>query len=475
MLGQKSRGNFKIKKYTTYSCFVVLYYKIIRRCELIMNKKLDIFIFGILSFVLGALVGAVVYLFLRGFNIITDFIWNTLPELLGVKDVSLIGQSDCGILIFDVGICVLGGLVIGLWQRKVGIFPESLEEVLSKVKKDKGYSYDKVHIIIVSAIISLVFGAAVGPEAGLTGVIAGLCTFVGDRLKYKGDRVKEVAGAGLSATLGVIFNAPLYGIFEQIEDRRTGKVNERERLVSKVTRGVIYALGVIGGVLTFKGLGALLGELEGLPRFSADRVGDFSVYLSDWMWGIPLIIAGIILAVLYALVNKLTLRIGEMLLKYRVISCVIAGILLGVVGHFVSSGRFSGEDQMGILMESYQEFTVLSLVILGLVKLIMVNVSVNLGWKGGTIFPMIYSAVAVGYAGTLLIQNYCGKSEFEAIFAVALVAASMLGFLMRKPITVVAILLLCFPLTYLPALIIASLISSYAGRFIFNKLNKNKN
>ena len=58
-----------------------------------MNKKIDIFLFGILSIILGALVGAVTWLFLKGLNIVTEFIWISVPEFLGISDVSLIGQD----------------------------------------------------------------------------------------------------------------------------------------------------------------------------------------------------------------------------------------------------------------------------------------------------------------------------------------------------------------------------------------------
>lgn len=63
-----------------------------------MNKKIDIFSFGILSIILGALVGAVTWVFLKCLNIITEFIWISVPEFLGISDVSLIGQDNCGML-----------------------------------------------------------------------------------------------------------------------------------------------------------------------------------------------------------------------------------------------------------------------------------------------------------------------------------------------------------------------------------------
>lgn len=73
---------------------------------------------------------------------------------------------------------------------------------------------------------------------------------------------------------------------------------------------------------------------------------------------------------------------------------------------------------------------------------------------------MIYSVVAAGYGVTLLIGTM-GK-KVEGTFAVAVVVASMLGFMMRKPVA--AILLLCFPLTFRPALIIASILASLFGK-----------
>ena len=74
-------------------------------------------------------------------------------------------------------------------RKEFGSLPEELPQVMGRVKKEGSYPYDNLHILIVSALLPLIFGGVIRPEAGLTGVIVGLCCWVGDRLKCKGDGV----------------------------------------------------------------------------------------------------------------------------------------------------------------------------------------------------------------------------------------------------------------------------------------------
>ena len=64
---------------------------------------------------------------------------------------------------------------------------------------------------------------------------------------------------------------------------------------------------------------------------------------------------------------------------------------------------------------------------MGLFKLLLVTVSVNMGWKRGTIFPMIYSTVAIGYACATWISAIGSTGTIEATFVVVVVTAFMLG------------------------------------------------
>ena len=241
-----------------------------------MNKTGKIILISLLSAVLGGSSGAVLWAVLKIMDLGMEMLWTVIPERAGLEHS----------LVYMLAVTLTGGLIIGLWQRRYGLLPEEMPQVMARVKSEGGYPYDRLHILIVSALLPLIFGGVIGPEAGLTGVIAGLCCFVGDRLKYKGDALAALAQTGICATLGVIFNAPLFGIVRNMDEdaERRGKNDQgkdRVRLVSRPVRIFIYCMGAAGGMLAFRGLGELTGGgAMGLPRFGAEH----DISLIQWAW-----------------------------------------------------------------------------------------------------------------------------------------------------------------------------------------------
>lgn len=88
-----------------------------------------------------------------------------------------------------------------------------------------------------------------------------------------------------------------------------------------------------------------------------------------------------------------------------------------------------------------------------MLKLLLVNLCINLGWKGGHIFPVIFSGVSAGYAMAMILG-------IEPVFAVAVTTAALCGYIMRKPVMVIGVLLLCFPVTMIIPLAAAAYIGS---------------
>lgn len=403
-----------------------------------MRKTISIVAFGILSLIMGAVSGAIVWLILKVMDAGIDFFWTWLPEKAGTE----------GSLLYTMAVCLAGGLIIGLWQKKFGLLPDELPVVLAKIHKDGHYPYDKLHILAVSALLPLIFGGALGPEAGLTGIIAGLCALAGDRLRYKGDKVAALVETGMSATLGVIFGSPFFGIAESLEPDDKNE-HYRTKLVSKKTRIFVYACGVTGGMVTVKGLTAILGGGMGLPRFARNH----SYGLDQWKWIIPLILLGIAGALIYMCFEKLTSVMGDRLKEHRIISCITAGAVLAVVGWYEPMAMFSGEHDMGTLMTEWGTMSVSALVIIAICKLFLVNFCLNMGWRGGSIFPIIFSGVALGYGFALI-------TGMDGAYAVAVMCGAMYAYIMRKPVTVIAVLLLCFPVTYIVPLGISAFVAS---------------
>lgn len=413
-----------------------------------MNRKVDIMLFGVLTFVMGGLSGAAVWAVLKIMHLGMVLLWETIPQALGLSDA----------LGYTMAVCIVGGLIIGLWQRRHGILPDDMHQVMGRIKAEGGYPYDKLPVIAVSALLPLIFGGAIGPEAGLSGFIAGLCTLIGDRLKYKGDRVAAMAETGFAATLGVVFGAPLFGIAENLEpDDRSEQY--RKKLLSKKERILLYCMGVAGGMLTLNGLGKLLGNTGSLPRFSREH----AIGIGQWKWALLLMAVGIVGAILFLAADKAAAAVGEALKKHRIVSCVIAGAILGLAGYFVPQGMFSGEEQLAELIGGWAEYSAPALLLMALAKLLLVNVCIHLGWRGGSIFPMIFSGAALGYAVAAL-KIGGATLGLDGGFAVAMVIAAMCGYIMRKPVSVIAILLLCFPVTYLLPIAVTACVAAKVPR-----------
>ena len=88
-----------------------------------------------------------------------------------------------------------------------------------------------------------------------------------------------------------------------------------------------------------------------------------------------------------------------------------------------------------------------------LAKMLLVNLCISLGWRGGSIFPLIFSGVAAGYA-------FAAITGIDPNFAVAAMTAGLYGYVSRKPVMTVAVLLMCFPPVYIFPLAGAAVIAS---------------
>jgi len=315
----------------------------------------------------------------------------------------------------------------------------------------------------------LIFGGSLGPEAGLTGLIVGLCCWFGDRLKYKTVEIREFASVGMAASLGVIFNAPLFGLVNNFENNPNEKIfNESKPIFSekerKKLKPVIYIVGILGGFLTMEILKFLFVGGLGLPRFS--RLAE-ELTIHDWIWMMLFIIIGIGCGLFYTLLDKITKDLAKPLEKKRIISCLIGGVCLAAFAVILPWTMFSGETEMGEMISCWQQLSIATLICSALGKIVLINLCINFGWRGGNIFPLIFAGVSMGYGLVTL-------TGINSVFGVALVASALCGYVMRKPVTVIAILMLCFPIVMIIPIGISAFFASLVPRPFKNSREEEK-
>ena len=369
--------------------------------------------------VTGAVAGAFVWLLLFVMNLGISFVWNILPEHFGP--------------FFPLLACSIGGLVIGLFAKRFGSYPEDLDEVMAKVKRDGRYDYDKLGVMSAAALLPLFFGGPIGPAAGLTGAVAGICTWVGDRMKRFGSEFRQLTSVGTMAALSAIFTAPLFGFVAPLYGSVDANVDDRTIRIPKTWKIVVYLCAIAGALAAFAGLGALFGGGMSLPRFTDIHVGTVEL-----LWLVPLALVGAAGGWLFCMGDGLFGRLSDKMGDRPVLKAVIAGTVLGVAGIVLPFAMFAGETQAEELGRMWTSMGALALLATGFVKVLLTPFCIRFGWRGGHFFPVIFAGVSIGYGMATL-------TGADPVFCLCACTAALVGGVMRQPLMAVLLLFLCFP------------------------------
>ena len=375
----------------------------------------------ILTLCLGAVVGIVLWLFLRVVSLGSSLIWNVIPQKTGLSWIV-------------VPLCAFGGCAAGLVRKKYGDYPEELKVVMRKVKREKHYDYSNMLVMLICALLPLVFGASVGPEAGLTGIIAALCYWVGDNVSFAKQNAALFSQLGEAITLGQIFHSPLFGILSVEED--PGEDGKPPAL-PKLQKLALYGLSAVAGFLVIAGLNRLFHtSMEGFPSFS-----HASIHAGDYALIIPYILIGLLLCLIFEKAEKLLGAVSAHV--PAVLRETLCGAVIGFVGMFAPLLLFSGEEQMSHIMEFFGDYSPWVLIGVCFLKLILTAFCLRFGMKGGHFFPLIFACVCLGHGLAMLIFPAVAD---HAAFAACVITSATLGAQLKKPLAVTLFMLLCFPL-----------------------------
>jgi H+/Cl- antiporter ClcA len=327
---------------------------------------------------LGLFTGAFGIAYLVGIDYLTEAMWGDEWSSQGWLSGSW----------WRIAIPVASGLLVGLIYEAFHLpsrFPGFIEDLEAGEVDPKS-----APSALVIAVLTLVSGPSLGPEApmGTAGGAAG--TWLARRRGGDEGTVRQMSFIGISGAFGGLMSTPLGGPLLAFEF-------EHEQTHSYYFQNLVP--GVVAGAVAFGVMWPVLGApFEALLAIPSDE-------FRSWM-----LLAAVGLGALGAgaalVVGKLILFSSAMLrpLDARpVLRGVIGGSLVGALAFALPLTLFSGQTALPLILEDFEAFGISMLVALAFFKAAALGISLGAGFYGGPIFPTFFIGAVLGIAVHLLI------------------------------------------------------------------------
>jgi len=395
---------------------------------------------------LGAIVGVVVaaaaYFFLKGVAEAQQYLFTTFPDDLGFDEAPVW---------WPLPILALGGLVVGLTIRYLP--GTGGHDPAEGFKASGAVPPIELPGIIIAAFATLACGAVLGPEAPLIAIGSGMGVLAVHLIRRNAPQQASVviAAAGSFAAISTLFGSPLTGAFLLMEVSGLGGP-----MLGVVLVPGLLAAGV--GSLIFIGLNAWTGfgnfslAVPDIPTFTTPDVAQL-------LWAIGI---GIAAAFLGSGIRRLALWLQPVVKRRMVLLTPVAG--LAVAGLAIAFGEwsdesasqvlFSGQTALTGLIEQASTWTVGALVLLIVCKTLAYSVSLS-AFRGGPTFPGMF----VGAVGGIALSHLPGLPMIAGVaMGIGAMTVAMLGFPLTS-VLIVAVLLPTDAIALTPLVIVAVVVS----------------
>jgi H+/Cl- antiporter ClcA len=351
--------------------------------------------------VLGMVSALVTFAFIALVHQGTHLLWTEAAAAVGLDP-----------RIFTILVCTIGGLMVGLLVKFFGDHNAIFADLMREFGETGRFKYRNAPGIVVTALVSLVSGASLGPEAPLADACGGIGTWASDRLKLDEQETRAMGYSGVSGMLAAFITQPVGGAVLGLESAQGGPAGKKtyfwvlfpSLLASAVATVVFVALS-----------GAFFQTLYVFPDY-VPRVGDL-------FYAVPLGLIGGGVGLLFLFWLRALQRLLQPMKARLVLRGLLGGLGMGLIGAFLPLTLFSGETETAELIHNAAELGVLMLIVLAVSKLLATTLLLATGWKGGYIFPILFASAAMGLAANLLFPHIPVAVAVAATLAGALVAA----------------------------------------------------
>ncbi|MGI6589995.1 MAG: chloride channel protein [Eggerthellaceae bacterium] len=402
----------------------------------------------ILSALLGLFLGALVWVTFQASFFLAQVLWEATTDVLAGVGI----PYAKGVATF--AICTVGGMVVGWCGLHFGGMPEPFMQVLATVRRTGVYETAGMGSSALGVLLPQVFGGAVGLAAGLIGLVAAGCTFIGSSLRLAGLKIMGLGRRNVRSVCSALVHAPVRQARRRRANRRganrSGCVEDDVPDCNPLSydfrpwaKWVLYSVALVAGIGAFALLTVLLGTQAVIPRFEVPHVAGSQV-----LWAIPCILLGWAGIAVFSASSSLCARAEFDLSGHPVLMPLVGGLVLGAVAAFLPGVQYSGIAQTPALLENWGQMGVAALMATGFCKFALVPWCIATGWKGGQIYPCVFAAAACGL-------GFSGLTGADPALCLAATVSTATACLLRSPAFAFVLLLICFPIECTPLLAIA--------------------
>lgn len=352
---------------------------------------------------LGLTMGFVALFYLGAVDWLVELIWGDDPEDTGLWSgeawwIALVGGM---------------GLLVGLLRKYLRIdeAPPGLFDELAARRVDP----KPIPREVLLSFVCLVSGASVGPEASLGAMGGGLGTWISDRRKLSAGARQATVFGGMGGAFGGLFTSPFLATALVIEGA----------VPTAATMSTTIVATLLASTLGFAVVYAVAGEVflnvyDVMPY-------DFSNW--DLLVAVGLGVFGAFLAVIVGVGGKLTRQALTRFDRHPIPLAVAGGLALGVIAFAIPVTRFSGSDNLEVVLLNASEYGAALLFLVVAAKIVAFIITYGTGFIGGPIFPLIFIGGTAGVAVNQWIP------DIPQGLAVACLLAAVPGAIARIPFT----------------------------------------
>ena len=354
-----------------------------------------------LVIVLGLICALITFAFMVFVHQGTQLVWGQAALALGIAPP-----------VFTLLVCTTGGLLVGLLVKLFGDHSGIFAELMLDFGKTGRFNYQHAPGIVITAFVSLISGAALGPEAPLADACGGIGTLISDRLELDEQETRTMGYSGVSGMLAAFITNPFGGALLGLESAQGGVSGKQAYFWVLFPSLLASAVSTVVFVLL---TGTFFETLYKFPTYIPRLV--------DLFYAVPFGLLGGMVGLLFMLSLKRLQLLFQPMKGHVVLRGLIGGLGMGIIGALLPLTLFSGEEGTTDLITHAAEIGVLMLIVLGLAKLFATSLLLATGWKGGYIFPILFSGVALGLAVAQLFPGVPVAVAVAALVAGGLVAA----------------------------------------------------